>query len=399
MAAKKLVIGMFGFALHEASVRSLRGALRYVGEHPRLTLLDFSPDQSVNMETKGTPPWAGEVDGMLTSIGSSGNADEDVEWIQRGGVPAVNLVSDVLDPRFPAVFTDANSIAGPAVKHLSACGCQRFMHVGFCDSMGSLRREEAFQRAVESTGLPFEKYDFTQRFDGLPEEKSLCSENASLVELLRRPPHPVGVLALNDPTARQLLNMCVDLELRVPQQVAIVGVDNSPIAFGRAPTITSILTPGEDVGYRGTKLVVKLVEGGRRPRKPIEIPAKELVPRESTGTAAQPDDEIARAIELIHHQAGGGMKVKEVAETIGITRRTLERKFKSQLGRSPSQEIERLRLAHGRRLLERTDFSISRISELLGFAEVSAFSSFFHKHMGYYPRDYRNRMHAPFEKS
>ncbi len=390
MPAKQMIIGLFGFAQKEASTRTFHGALRYAEEHSGIIFRDYSLMGEYFDEKEMSPPWTGQVDGVLLAIGYY-DLEQQIQWVHSGGVPAVNLAGDIIDPRLPAVMSDSNSIVQLALDHLADFGCMSFVNVGLQESMGSLDRTEAFYRVAESTGQPFENFDFPKRIFNEPSEETLSDEQELFIRLLRQSPQPVGVLTPNDFIARQILELCEKCELSVPKQVAIVGVGNTPIAYGQEPTITSIFSSNEETGYRAAELVVSMINGAPRPAHPLEIPATILQPRSSTGTAASPDSQIDQVIQLIQSQAASGLKVNDIVQLLGIPRRSLQRNFFERLGRTVTEEITRLRLAHIRQLLELTDFSISRIGEILGYAETAAFCNFFRRHMGCTPGNYRKQ--------
>jgi LacI family transcriptional regulator len=169
----------------------------------------------------------------------------------------------------------------------------------------------------------------------------------------------------------------------------VVGVNNSHVAISQSPTLTSVHVPGETIGYRAMELLVKLIRGGRRPRKPIEVPATELIVRESTGGQDPLPTDVVRAMELIHSRAGIGLRIEDILKTLSMSRRTLNERFHQQYGRSPGEEIQRLRMAHAIDLVVHTEFAIDHISSMLGFAEPTSFTKFFRKRIGKAPTRYR----------
>lgn len=341
--------------------------------------------------TDEEPPWTGQVDGMLLSVGFTHAPADSLQWYFRGAVPVVSVAADVLDPRLPVVFTDPVSIAGLAVDHLRKCGCRRLIHVGFQHSIGSHRRAAALRAAAADAGLPVAEYDLLTRLTDDTQQTAVPAEQRVLSRLLKEPPQPVGVLALNDTTARYVWELCLTLGMEVPRDVAILGVDDSPVAFGRQPTLSSIRYPGEAVGYQAMELLTKLIAGGRRPRKPVLVPATHLSVRQSTGGDEAAIDEVATVLELIHRQSSRKLKIGDLVEAVAMSRRSLELAFQKRLGRSPAVEIQRLRLAQAKELLSRTAFPIQRVAELLDFAEPASFNKFFRIHTGMTPTSYRRK--------
>jgi len=382
------VIGVCGLATEESIGRHLSGVMQFVREHPQIALHEFYGVAPSDVDEKSAPPWRGRVDGILLAVGTGPSI---VDWILSGGVPALNMVADILDPRLPAIYTQPASIAKLAVEHLRDCGCRRYLHVGSGSSMGSALRVQAFQQAVAATGSPFAHVDTTKKhdeFNPAPDD-AVCSE--TLDRALTSTPQRVGVLATNDVIARMVLARAQALGLGVPEQVAVVGVDDSFTAVSQSPTLTSIRTPGKTIGYRAMQRLAKMIRGGPRPRKPIEVPATELIVRESTGGIDNGMQDATRAMELIHRRADSGIGIEDILETLSISRRTLNVNFKKQFGRTPGEEIQRLRIAYAIDLVVHTKFPIDRIAARLGFDEPTSFTKFFRKHTGSSPTAYRKQ--------
>lgn len=385
-AASNTTIGYYGFTQAERSPRLLSGILEFRREGSRFDLYHFLIDVLKTFENRGEPPWKGRVDGIL--IGTFIGGADAIEWVHSGGVPAVAMASNIIDPRYPAVMVDPASIVRLAMRELLRCRCRSVLFVGFAPSPGSHRRAEAMERAAKGSGLRFARLDTEWVFsEAAPED---AAENRELAKLLAKLPKPVGVHTLNDPIGRRVQRICEEVNLKVPEQVAIVSADDTPLAFERRPTLTSVCDPGEAVGFRAAQALLAMLSGGRPPRKPIFVPATKIAVRESTGGLPE-FDEVVRALEVIRRKATFGLKVQELADSLGVNRRTLERAFRERLGRSPAFEIHRLRMITARQLLSETKLSVSQIGAMIGYAETAAFSNAFHKEMGISPREFRRQ--------
>jgi LacI family transcriptional regulator len=140
-------------------------------------------------------------------------------------------------------------------------------------------------------------------------------------------------------------------------------------------------------------LLLRLIDGARRPRRPIEIPATQLFVRESTTGSVEEGDDLAKAVEMIRRQACSSLTVNELVKSLSVSRRWLELEFRKHMGRSPNEEIQRVRLFHAEQLLQLADMPITRVAELVGFAESSGLTHFFQKHTSYSPTAYRQWAH------
>jgi LacI family transcriptional regulator len=384
--AKQLEIGFYGYTLLEQTPRVLGGILEYRKRRRRFNLRDYSISDLRTVEDGADPPWAGEVDGVLVAAAFEDDTDSALRWVGRGGAPAVSVVSNMIDPRLPVVMLDPDSVASLGVGELARFGCRRLLYVGFAPSDGSALRAEAVKRRAARVGLPIECLSFeTMAIECVTESDE---ENATLAARLLDGPRPVGAVAVNDFMARRVIRVCEQAELTVPDDVAMVGCDDTPTAFNRRPTITSVCYPGEQIGYQAVESLIGLIEGKPAPTRPAMVPAEQLRVRESSGGPPEEDD-ISRALELIQRMAPFGLRVDQLMESLPVSERTLQREFRRRLGRTPYAEIQRLRIAEARRLLAETEFSVSRIAEMLGYRETAAMSNAFHRATGFWPRDFR----------
>jgi len=375
--------------------QNLGGMLQFAADHGDMRIRDCRIALHGYDFRHSDPPWKDRVDGALISIGLEHGESPEViaDWVARGGVPVVSMAADILHRRIPVVCTEMASIARLAAQHLIEAGCRSFLHAGYALSMGSPRRAEAFRTELAGRGLELAEFEFEAKLEEEADRGDLAADAERLVLLLQSLPKPVGVLGLGDPFARGVVRVCQQAGLQVPNEVAVVGMDDTPLAFAQRPRLTSICYPGEEVAYRAMTLLVKLINGGRRPRKLIEVPATRINVRESTSSASKDGDDLASAVQMIADRAAAGLTVAELVEALSVSRRWLELEFRNHLGRSPNQEIQRVRLLRARRLLELSNVSITQVAENLGFAESSGLTHFFQKHTGYSPKEYRAWAH------
>jgi len=307
-------------------------------------------------------------------------------------VPAVSVRGDILDPRLPVIYTDPESIARLAMDHLLGIGVESFLHVGYRRTEGSRARAEAFARVLATRGRATVAHEIDALLFGGIDDEARLEQDRPLTELLTSLPRPLGALCLNDWTARAIAYRCQRLGLDVPGDVAVVGVDDSALAAGSVPTLTSIKVPCEAVAARGVAVLRELLAAGRisRPEMPVElVPATELVPRESTVGQSDGASSLVRWLAYLDEHAHKGPPTAQIAEDLGISRRTFERQFRRLVGHSPSEEIRIRRLDRAKALLADPTVPITAVAAELGFAEAAAFSRFFRRHIGQTPREYR----------
>ena len=205
-------------------------------------------------------------------------------------------------------------------------------------------------------------------------------------------PRPVGVMACNDDRGQQVLDACRRVNVLVPEEVAVIGVDNDEILCSlSSPPLTSVDINTVQVGFEAAALLDRLMAGRRPPAEPFLLPPRGVVPRESTDVLATDDRELAAAIRFIRDHACDGLRVKELVRKTGLSRRALERRMEKLLGRSPKEEITRVQIERAKRLLTETDLSAATVAEKCGYSQPKYFSQVFHGKVGLPPGAYRRR--------
>ena len=209
-------------------------------------------------------------------------------------------------------------------------------------------------------------------------------------------PRPSGVLASEDWFAWHAIGECQAAGLRVPDDLAVMGVGDDEPWCGLAPVpLTSVALAPEAVGYRAAALLGRLMRGDRVPPAAVLVPPAGVVPRRSTDVVAADDPDVADALRFIHAHAGRGCGVGDVLRAVAIDRRRLERWCRRHLGRSPLAEIQRVRMAHVKRLLADTDDPLPSVARTAGFATVPALSRAFRRETGGTVAGYRRQFRLP----
>jgi len=318
--------------------------------------------------------------------------------ILDSGLPtiALDLSESELKPDHPLsrlseVSSDSAGAARMAAEHLLGRGFRRFAFVGIAGRVWSGRREAAFCRSIAAAGYAVDVYEPPRaRRDRVWER-----EQAVLAEWIRQLPKPAGLLACNDDRGREVLEACRAAEIRVPEELAVIGVDNDELLCELAdPPLSSVALNAEGVGYRAAALLDRMMR--RRLRKPRRLVAEPLhvVTRRSTEMIAIDDPEVAEAVGFIHDHATEFIQVDDVVRHVAISRRNLETRFRKLVGRTPHAELQRIRLQRAIRFLQETDLSIPEIAEAIGYTTPSYFIQVFRKELGTTPARYRRRMRA-----
>jgi LacI family transcriptional regulator len=251
-------------------------------------------------------------------------------------------------------------------------------------------RRESFTQLVGQDGDPCETFEVS----GTEQESSPNWEREldRMVKWLQRLPKPVGIMACDDHRGFQLLDACRREGIPVPEEVAVVGINNDRVLCELAyPPLSSVDPGGIRIGYEAAACLDRMMRGGRPPRKPIHLEPSGLVARQSSDVIAVEDREVAAALRFIRENAGSPITVEDVVRAVMISRSFLERKFQQHLGRTPKAEILRVRMAQAEQLLAESDLPLAEIALRCGFNHENNFSATFLRETGYRPGAYRKR--------
>jgi LacI family transcriptional regulator len=362
----------------------LRGVMRFQRECDPWSVY-FEPHGLGDPAPRWLATWDG--DGILARIVDRrlGRA------VRRLGVPAVDLRGAIPTLKLPHVVCDNRELVSLAFDHLHERGFRNF---GFCGvPTGQIDwlddRRERFVATVERAG--FECHVFRARL-GQTFNAKMREERPRIAAWLRKLPKPIGILAANDDRGQQVLDACLQAGFRAPDHVAVVGADNDEFLCNLStPRLTSIEMNVEEVGYQAASLLNRMMNGQRRAAQQIPIRALRLVPRDSTDVMAVEDPELAAGLRFVREHACRPIGVNDLALVMHASRRVIERRFREHLGRTPHDEIMRVRLERAKLLLAESDLPMQAVAQRTGFATTSHFCHFFRRRIGESPAAWRTR--------
>jgi LacI family transcriptional regulator len=271
-------------------------------------------------------------------------------------------------------------------------GFRNFAFCGFSNELWAAQRRDGFRAVVEKASPPIPVYESPWRGSAVSRWDLEIEHIGSWLNEL---PKPIGVMACNDARALHLLNACHQAGILVPEEVAVVGVDNEEIFCELCnPPLSSVAPDAERIGYQAAELLDQLMSGQSAPRQRILIEPVRVVTRRSSDTLAIKDRTVAAAIRFINEQALHGCSVTDVVKFVGASRSYLERRFRQHLKRSPQAEIRRVQGSRVKELLTDTNFTLERISELSGFEHPEYMSVVFKRLYEQTPGQYRKQMRA-----
>lgn len=340
----------------------------------------------IRAERRHQPPkdWTG--DGVLVMLEDIPPLTDFVKKTLRRGIPVVDLLEDRPEVPLVRVAGDNPEIGRLAAEHFNS---RDFRHAAFFSVRHNHTHDlrlEGFRKAWK--GESSEAWLWPDVAGSHPEDWSQMG--AWLADLLRKAPKPLAVFAWNDYDATHVLNACRTAGLKVPEEVAILGVDdNRVICEHQSVNLSSIAHDHERVGYMAAATLERLMTGGTSPRQLVRIKPRGIVTRASTDTFAVYDPELKPAIDFIEKNLGRPFGAAQIAESLGIPRIRLDRLFAAKLGHSAGTEINRRRIAEAKKLLSTTELGLSQVANYCGFCHASFFIRTFKKATGATPSEWR----------
>ncbi len=320
-------------------------------------------------------------------------------WYQQAlvdlRIPVVDVSNWLEERPFPRVIPDDAAIGRMAAAYLLDLGLKQFGIVGPMKASFSIVRCRTFMEAIQKRGFPAEAFR-GENVAIRPQTVVPHGIGAPLAEWLLQMPKPAGIFATNDDAAAYVLEATRHLGIRVPEELCVLGVDNDElISKFTHPALSSIQVSAHKIGFEAARLLDNLMNGQPQPSDPILLPPASVVARQSTNLLTIDDPEVLAAVRFIRENIHRRLTVAHLLEVIPLNRRYLERKFKRHLGRSPLQEIQRVRLETARALLSDTDLSMPSVAKASGYHNQERLSTVFHRATGVTPTAYRRsfRLH------
>ncbi len=324
--------------------------------------------------------WKG--DGIIARVETAPDADR----LAALGLPLVDVAGAYRRPGFRQVTNDDFLTGHRAGTHLKSCGFERFAFLGVKSTLWSQARKTGFLAATGRASVPVFERDL-KWWEGGPEGQG-SNELAAFLSGLEP---PCALFACNDTTGLRATEFAGRLGLLVPEQLAILGVDDEDIICELAsPSLSSVKLDCEGIGYRAAACLDAILGGsGPEPGSGLAVAPKEVVERESTMIYACSDPMVSKAATFIRSRAHEGIGVPDILTVVPSSRRALETRFRAALGRSLHEEIQRVRLGRARRLLRETQLTVEGVAADCGFGALQRFHAAFKEAEGISPGEWR----------
>lgn len=379
MTSKKRIALAFptGLAFLE---RLVRGILQYAEQHGQWTFTRLP--EALSPSLQWLRHWPG--DGAFVLVTNP----TDARIARTLKLPVVNLAGHLADPGVPTVTVDHRATGRLAAEHLLE---RRFRRFGFYGTRGkwfSAQRREGFRERVLAAGGTCALLEVE---DLLSPRSKWTDQEAELTQWLRQLQPPVGILASTDLRAAMVLDACQRLGLRVPEQVAVIGVDNDVVACELCqPPLTSVSRNDWLVGWEAARLLDQLISGSAQGPLVRRIPPDGVVQRRSTDTLAIEDPVLARAVQHIREHLHQPFGVERLVEHCGLSRRRLEHRFQQALGCSPYAFIVAQRVERAKQLLASPQpKTLTAVATACGFTELRRLRLVFRRLTGLSPAQFR----------
>ncbi len=336
--------------------------------------------------------WRG--DGIISRTIRSADAAK----LLATGLPVVELYA-YNEPRLPRVRPDEAEIARLAAEHFLDRGLRNFAFFSTQRAHWIDGRRRAFEEVLRQRGHVCHGFRFMAAAKTAG-KKPRRIDDRSVIHWLRKLPKPCGVFCASDFFAARLLRTCRACDIAVPDQVAVLGVDNDAVFCGVSlPQLSSIDLGSARIGHEAAALLDRLMAGRSPPKGAVCVAPRHVITRQSTDILAIDDRDIAQAARLIRDQACQQLQVAQLAVAVGLSRRALEQRFRRALHRSPKEEILRVRMEQAKMLLATSNAAVAQVAKRSGFRSPKYFARAFRQRIGVTPQVYRGQRQLPAGKS
>jgi LacI family transcriptional regulator len=369
-----LALGWYDYRLHE-------GIARFAVEKGWHLCPDTTKEKVI--------PWGWEGDGILAWLGAG---DDLAEFVLHAGKPTVDFSFRRPHLPFPRVLADHAGAAHLAAEHFLTRGFTHFLFYSEVENWAFDEGGRAFVQAVTEGGHACKWLCWQRSAAFTAGRQQWKKKRAWLAAELKKMSRPLAVFAATDDQAVEVLETCEEAGFKVPDDVSIVGIDNSLRAVNAMQTpISSVDTNLELLGYRGAELLDELINGKSAPKEPIRVAVAGLIARKSSDLVAINHDGIAKALRYMWDHLHEPIGVDHLAAMAAMSRRAFHKEFLQRVGRPPGQELQRARIEKAKRLLTQSDQKMESIASSCGYGGANGLWTAFKAATGASPKEYRDQ--------
>jgi DNA-binding LacI/PurR family transcriptional regulator len=374
----------------EFSSRLLEGAVEYARSHRRVRLMEipYRVDAPNSLRFDAAPPFDAAVVWATT----------EARWVKSllvRSIPVIATSRDWQAEQVPCIHFDGAAVVEASIEHLAQRSPAVLAHLEFLINGLPLAEERSrqFLDLARRRGFAAESHQIFHLGDAedaaVTRRSPLQGRAAQrLVAFLRRLPQPAGIWCGEDTLGLRVCEVAESLGLGVPDDIAVLGLGDFRGAASGHPPLSTIPLPAEMIAYHAMGALESCLAGEAALPADLAITPPPVISREST--VGLPDrSPVGKALQLIAARACGGITAREVAAAVEVSPQTLHTFFLKRIGRTPGEEIRRVRVAAAKRLLNDSRLSIGEVAEQCGFVQPGKFTSFFRRETGTSPRDFR----------
>ena len=368
-----LALGWYDYHLHQ-------GIEKYAREHGWHLYADLAREKVI--------PWGWEGDGILAWLGAGHDL---AEFVVAAKKPTVDFSLRRPQLKFHRVLEDHAHAAKLVADHFLSRGFANFIFYSDADNWSYEERGNGFIHVLKAAGHECSWLRWHQSDAYASGREEWRKKRKWLAAQMKSAPKPLAVFAANDQQAMDVLETCESAGIAVPEQVSIVGAENYLLAPDSMRTpISSVDTNLEMLGYRGAELLDKLMAGKHAPTDPIRIPAVGVVARKSSDILTILHVGVAKSLRFIWQHSHEPICVKDLVGVAAMSRRGLHKAFLEHLGRTPGQELQRVRIEHAKKLLAKSGLKIEALAEMSGYQSANSFCIAFKRVTGMSAKQFRD---------
>ena len=368
-------MGWYDYRLH-------KGIEKYAQEHGWHLYADYTREKVI--------PWGWEGDGILAWLGAG---DDLADFVTTAKLPTVDFSFRRPQLKFARVLEDHAHAAKIAAEHFLTRGFTNFCFysdannwsyeergLGFVKALGDTGHNCAWLRWLESPAYATGKQEWQRKRKWLATQMKAAAK-------------PLAVFAANDQQALDVLESCESVGIKIPEEVSILGSESYLLAPDAMRTpISSVDTNLEILGYRGAELLDQLMGGSKAPAEPLRVPAAGVVVRKSSDILTIKHQGVARSLRFIWDHGHEPICIKDLVGVSAMSRRGLHKAFLEHLGRTPGQELQRVRIDRAKKFLTKTDQKVETIAHDCGYQSINSFCVAFKRATGMSAKKFREKM-------
>ena len=329
----------------------------------------------------------GLVDGLIAHVSSKTEAEK----LCSIKIPMIIQCVHEKITKHPTIVTDDIAIGQMAAQHLLERGFRNFAFCGLENMYWSDERRDSFRNTLKEKGHDIYVFKPTKQITNTTTRQ----ERTMIADWLDSLPKPLAIMACNDDRGQDIVAACRSVDLRIPEDVIIIGVDNDELICDLSDMpLSSIELASEKGGYEAAELLDQLMVGKKVQHEKIIVRPSQVVTRRSTDFLAIEDFEVVESMRFIKDHASETITVNDVVNAVSLSRRMLEIRFRKVLRQSINDVIQAEHIKLAVQLLNETNMSMSEIAKRSGFSNSTYMGVVFKKVMGMPPLQFRKQIHT-----